>query len=109
MKSESVIPRWRAVPGIVRIVLSQAVRRRADGTIPEGMFQAQIHRLEKEELSPRGFVLLTRELSAGGTRFVIKDTATNEVRDLLEFQSDGAPEEDTARTIRSSLASSPRV
>jgi hypothetical protein len=81
------------------------MRRHADGTMPAGVFHAQIRRLEKEELNPRGFALLVRELPGGRTRFVIKDIATGEVCDLLEFEANGAPEEDTADTLARTLHS----
>jgi hypothetical protein len=104
--SAEPLPRSRIIPGIVRIVLSQAMRRRADGTMPAGIFHGQIRRLEKEELNPRGFALMVRELRAGRTRFIIKDIATGDICDLLEFESNGAPEEDTADALARTLHSS---
>src|SRR5687767_15113581 len=42
------------LPPIIRTVLSQAARAHAEGRISQAVFDAQIARLVKEELQPRG-------------------------------------------------------
>jgi hypothetical protein len=69
---------------IVRIVLTQAARYRQRGAIPEEMFEAQIRRLAREELEPRGLELLVRDLPCGTTRFVVKAKTTGIVRDMID-------------------------
>ncbi|MEP6672555.1 MAG: hypothetical protein ABJF10_25555 [Chthoniobacter sp.] len=80
------------VPPLVRIILTQAIRRRANGGITPRTFAAQILRLEKEELNPKGLDLVSRELSGGRTRFIIKEATSGAVRDILEFAADGSIE-----------------
>jgi len=81
-----------AVPPLVRIILTQAMRRRANGGITPFTFTAHLVRLEKEELNPKGLQLVSRALSGDRTRFVIKETASGAVRDILEFAADGTLE-----------------
>jgi len=51
-----------------------------------------IRRLAHEELEPKGLTLVESGLSSGRTRFVMKDTATGVVGDMMDFASDGMPE-----------------
>ena len=76
------------LPPIVRIVLTQAMRYRMSGAITEAMFAAQVRRLEREELDPRGLRLQTRHLSRGGTRFLVRSKTTGTVRYMVECASD---------------------
>jgi hypothetical protein len=80
----------RPLPPIVRIVLTQATRHRRRGLLTTEVFEAQLQRLAREELEPRGLTLLVRELSCGATRFIIK-TATGQVCDLFEVTLDDVP------------------
>jgi hypothetical protein len=90
MQSE---PSYRApsIPPIVRIIISQATRRRAQGAITQGIFDEQIRRISREELEPRGLNLLLRELPGGCTRFVIKSRREGVVWALMDFTADGTP------------------
>ena len=73
------VPRYRALPPIFHIVLTQAVRHRRRGAITDDVFSAQLRRIAKEELEPRGLELMMRELSSGMTRFLIKAKNTGTV------------------------------
>ena len=84
MKNETS-PRPRSVPPIVRIVITHAMRVRAEGGITREIFEAQMRRLEHEELEPKGLTLMKRGLSGGGTRFLVKEAATGTVCDLMDF------------------------
>ena len=94
MKS-NLSPRLKAVPPIVRIVLTQATRHRAQGLITDAVFEEQIRRIAREELEPKRLTLLARDLAGGRTRFIIKEQATGAVCDLLEFGMDGSPESES--------------
>lgn len=74
----------RVLVPIVRIVLTQAARFRQRGAISEEVFAAQVCRLSREELEPRGLELLVRDLACGTTRFVIKAKTTGIVRDMID-------------------------
>lgn len=80
------------------------MRCRADGRLPAGIFDAQVCRIEEEELNPRGFRLLVRELPAGRTRFLIKSAATSEVCELLDYDADG-----TLQTSSANASPAPRI
>jgi hypothetical protein len=82
-------PRLKPLPPIVRIVIAQATRWRAMGLIPESIFEAQISRLAREELEPKGLTLVVRDLPDGRTRFLVKKTATATVCEMMDFASDG--------------------
>jgi hypothetical protein len=86
MTSES--PRTQRIPSIVRIILTQATKHRAHGLISSATFAAQIARVVREELEPRGFDLLIRELSTGQTRFLIKSAENGAVYDMIECESE---------------------
>jgi hypothetical protein len=81
----------RPLPPIVRIVLTQAARRRMRGEITLEKFEAQIERLSREELEPRGLSVLVRDLRGETTRFIIKTTTTGQTWDMIEIKSDGVP------------------
>ncbi len=83
MNVETSPQRQSTVPEIVRIVLTQAVKRRAEGDISPQRFDLQIERLSTEELQPRGLSLLVRELADGHTRFLIKGK-NGTVCDMIE-------------------------
>lgn len=68
---------------IVPIVLHQLARLRAEGSLTQARFDAQVERLLAEELRPRGQSLLLRELADGCTRFIVKDRA-GKVCDLID-------------------------
>lgn len=80
------------VPAIVRIVAKEATRRRAMGAITDAIFEEQIGRIIREELEPKGLMLLVRDLSGGRTRFLVKHKATGMVCDMMDFSSDGSLE-----------------
>jgi hypothetical protein len=50
----------------------------------------KITRLAREELDPRGFKLLHRELADGRVRFLIKAVATGLVCDMIESEQSTA-------------------
>jgi hypothetical protein len=91
MESE-IFRRPKTVPAIVQIIITQAVWHRAASAISERVFEEQIRRIAREELEPRGLILLVRELPAGRTRFLVKEQDTGTVCDMLEFAADGLPE-----------------
>ncbi|MEA3208403.1 MAG: hypothetical protein QOE70_1460 [Chthoniobacter sp.] len=74
----------RALPPIVRIVLTQADLHRRRGAISVETFATQVRRLTHEELEPRGFELLTRDLPGGRTRFVVRAKTTGRIYDTIE-------------------------
>ena len=84
--------RLKSVPPIVHIVITQATRVRAAGGITEEVFAAQIRRLAREELEPKGLTLLVRDLADGRRRFLVKETATGAVCEMLDFAADGTLE-----------------
>jgi hypothetical protein len=73
------------LPEIVPIVLARLARMRAARALPLGAFEKKLQRLSAEELTPRGLVLLSRELSDGRIRFIIKDSATHAFVQMLEY------------------------
>ncbi|MBV8280388.1 MAG: hypothetical protein JO170_34710 [Verrucomicrobia bacterium] len=75
------------LPEIVPIVLTRLARMRAARALPPGAFEKKLQRLSAEELTPRGLILLFRELSDGGIRFIIKDSATRTFVQMLEYPS----------------------
>ena len=77
-----------ALVPIVRIILTQATRFRRRGAISEAMFQAQVTRIGREELEPRGLTLMVRDLPCGTTRFIVKSAATGAVCDLLDYEAE---------------------
>ncbi len=82
----------RALPPIVRIVLTQAARHRAQGRISAEKFETQLQRLSREELEPRGLTLIARDLRSGTTRFLIKSTASGRVQEMIEVDpEEGSP------------------
>ncbi len=73
---------------IVRIILIQAARFRRRGAISETLFQSQVTRIEREELEPRGFSLMVRDLPCGTTRFIVKSATSGVVCDLVDCEAD---------------------
>lgn len=71
------------LPDIVRVVLTQASRMRHLGAISDQVFNAQVDRLEREELTPRGYHLKIHELPGEAAWFSIEATTTGKVRQLL--------------------------
>ena len=82
----------RSLPSIVRTVITQAMRRQAAGGITREIFEAQMRRLEHEELEPKGLTLVERGLSGGGTRYLVKEAATGAVCATMDFASSGTLE-----------------
>lgn len=78
-----------AFPPIVRIVLTQAAQDLMRGQITLETFEAQVERLSREELEPRGLSVLVRDLGGGITRFIIKTTITGQVQDMIGTGPDG--------------------
>jgi hypothetical protein len=74
----------RQLPPIVHIVLSQIVRLRSEGALSDAEVENKVTRLIREELDPRGFTLLRRELPGGRLRFLVKAAATGTVCDMIE-------------------------
>ena len=89
------------LPAIVYIVLVQATHRLAEGTIARGIFEEQIRRITREELEPRGLTLLTRDLTGGRMRYLIKEKSTGLVREMMDFGSDGTLERQDYNTALS--------
>lgn len=58
------------------------------GAISDQVFNAQVDRLEREELTPRGYHLKIHELPGEATRFSIEATSTGKVRQLLEARTE---------------------
>ncbi len=95
----NIFQRLKAVPPIVRIIITQATRHRAQGTLTDTVFEEQIRRVAREELEPKGLTLLARDLPGGRTRFIIKEQATGAVCDLLDFAADGSLESDSSEAF----------
>jgi len=77
----------REIPKIVAVVLTQLARMRAANELAVEAFEEKIQRLCTEELAPRGLMLLSRELSDGRIRFIIKDSITKSFVQMLEYPS----------------------
>jgi hypothetical protein len=84
MSNLSVRHSSKSLPAIVHIVLSQIARLRSEGTLSDAEAESKVTRLIREELDPRGFRLLRRELPGGRLRFLIKAEATGAVCDMIE-------------------------
>jgi hypothetical protein len=91
MKSE-LFQRLQSLPPIVRVIIAQATRRRVAGGMTEAVFVAQMNRLAREELEPKGLSLLVRDLPGGRTRFLVKEMKGGTVCDMLDFAADGTIE-----------------
>jgi hypothetical protein len=74
------------LPEIVPIVLSRLARMRLARALPLGAFERKVRRLCTEELTPRGLMLLFRELPDGRIRFIIKDSVTHAFVHMLEYR-----------------------
>ena len=72
------------VPEIVRVILAHLERQRRDGDISPNLYDEKLNRLCREELGPRGFVLLERPLHDGRTSYLIKESRSGLVLDMLE-------------------------
>jgi len=90
--NNDTFPRLNSVPTLVRIIITQASRWRAEGAITEEIFQQQVRRVAREELEPKGLALLVRDLPGGRTRFIIKQQETGAVCEMMDFASDGTLE-----------------
>ncbi len=88
MQSEILHSR-RSVPPLVYIVLAQATRRWTENDITDAIFDEQIRRITREELVPKGLILLVRKLPLGHTQFIIKEKATGVVCDTKNFDANG--------------------
>jgi hypothetical protein len=89
------------LPEIVQIVLSRLARMRVARALPLGAFEKKLRRLCAEELTPRGLMLLFRELSDGRIRFIIKDSATHAFVHMVEYPSTAmADQADAASAAR---------
>jgi hypothetical protein len=86
------------LPEIVQIVLTRLARMRAARALPLGAFEQKVKRLCAEELTPRGLMLLYRELGDGRIRFIIKDSATHAFVHMLEYPST-APADQMEATV----------
>ena len=72
------------IPPLVRTVLTQAARLAIRGEITRELFEAQLDRLRREELEPRGFDLLIRELPGEHVRFLVKAAKSGTVCDMID-------------------------
>jgi hypothetical protein len=66
--------------------------------MPETVFHAQVARIIREELEPRGLLLLVRELTGGRIRFLVKAANTGRVCQLVEY-----PPEETSDGLEQSM------
>jgi len=73
------------IPLIVRVILRYVARQRYEGDITAEAYEQKLSRLRREELVPNGFTLMERPLPDGRTRFLIKESSTGNVRDMLEW------------------------
>ena len=71
-------------PEIVPIVLREAARFRNQGLLKQADFEQKLARLAKEELTPLGLELLVRDLSDGTTRFLIKESRTGHICEMID-------------------------
>jgi hypothetical protein len=91
---------------IVRIIITQATRHRAQGAISQTTFEKHIQRIAREELEPKGLTLLVRDLPGGRTRFIIKAEATSTVCEMLDFDANGVPESNSCELLEPVLRGS---
>ena len=73
------------LPCIARIVLSQIAKFRSSGLLDDRTCEAQIERITREELRPRGFALCAEESPDGATRFTIQFAKTGEICETIEY------------------------
>lgn len=96
-----------SVPTIVRVILTQATRHRAQGMITDAVFEEQVRRITREELTPRALSLLVRDLADGRTRFIIRNEVTGAVCDMLDLTADGTLETESADAVAALSEDSP--
>ena len=106
MDSE-IIRGSKSVPAIVRIVITQATRRRVEGSLTDADFEEQLRRITGEELDPKALILMVRNLSAGRTRFLIKEKDTGTVCEMMDFASDGTLQSENAAATPQDLEGAP--
>jgi hypothetical protein len=76
---------------MVPVILTQLARMRASNELAAGAFEEKVRRLCAQELAPRGLMLISRELSDGRVRFIIKDSMTRSFVHMLECPPAGEP------------------
>ncbi len=74
----------RDVPRIVRVILQHVAGQRRAGDITPEAYNEKLTRLRREELAPNGFTLLERLLPDGRVRFLIKESGSGTVRDMVD-------------------------
>jgi hypothetical protein len=79
-----ISPGSRPVPPLVHAILAEIARMRSAGELTEAEMERKVTRLTREELRPRGFKVLHRNLANGGLRFLVKSEDTGAVCDLVE-------------------------
>ena len=83
----------RTIPDIVRPVLRTAGRLRRQGKLSVETFAAQVARLSREELEPRGLELIMDEDGQGWLRFSIKQRNDGVLRELILCADEEEPRE----------------
>jgi hypothetical protein len=76
-------------PEIVPIVLREAAKFRREGTLKPADFERKLARLAKEELTPLGLELLVRDLADGTMRFLIKESQTGRICEMIDCEPNG--------------------
>jgi hypothetical protein len=77
-------PSSQRVPNIVPVILAHVARQRRDGDLTAAAYDEKLSRLKREELGPRGFVLLETPLAGGCTRYLIKEGRTGTIRESVD-------------------------
>jgi hypothetical protein len=85
------------LPQIVPIVLREVARFRNEGHLTQSDFEQKLARLAAEELVPHGLELLVRDLADGATRFLIKDSRTGRICEMVDCEGKPAAAADETR------------
>jgi hypothetical protein len=92
------------LPEIVAIVFQEASRLRNQGELTQPDFEEKLARLAAEELTPRGLELMVRDLPNGATRFLIKESRTGRICEMLDCERRLAPAADESRPTETAAA-----
>ena len=98
--NEDVCPkgagRRARLPQIVSIVLQQAAKFLRNGEFSQAEFKRKLARLGAEELTPRGLAIIVRGLPGGAMRFLITESRTGRVCEIIDCANQPARPAKTA-------------
>ena len=78
------------LPQIVPIVLQQAAKFLRNGEFSQAEFKQKLARLAAEELIPGGLELIVRDLPGGTMRFLITESRTGRICEMIDCASQPA-------------------